>query len=82
MTAPRDTLSTLDLHERPGQRVWTIRHVRHDHRDGPIELAPGERAFSSGDHHGHYAYTVAIEELPDTEKSSADNTKARLASKA
>jgi hypothetical protein len=47
----RDTLSTLDLSERPGQRVIWVRRVSHYQVDGPIELRPGERPFAAGPHH-------------------------------
>jgi hypothetical protein len=51
----RDTLSTLDLSERPGQRVIWIRRVPHYQVDGPVELRPGERPFAAGPHHdAHY----------------------------
>jgi hypothetical protein len=66
----RDTLSTLDLTERPGQRIWTIRRVQHHQVDGPVELRPGERAFPIGAAH-HDCHVVLAEGesrlLPDTE---------------
>ena len=54
----RDTLSTLDLTERPGQRVWHVRRVRHYQTDGPVELRPGERVIAAGPHHDAYGYMV------------------------
>jgi hypothetical protein len=55
----RDTLSTLDLSERPGQRVIWIRRVPHYQVDGPVELRPGERTFAAGPYHS--AYVVMVE---------------------
>ena len=54
----RDTLSTLDLSERPGQRVIWIRRVPHYQIDGPVELRPGERPFAAGPHHDAYVCMV------------------------
>jgi hypothetical protein len=57
----RHTLSTLDLNERPGQRVWHVRWVRHYQTDGALELRPGERVFAAGPHHDYYSVMVEIE---------------------
>jgi hypothetical protein len=54
----RDTLSTLDLNERPGQRVWHIRRVRYYQTDGALELRPDERIFAAGPHHDYYSVMV------------------------
>ena len=54
----RDTLSTLDLHERAGQRIWPVRWVRHYQTDGALELRPGERPFAAGPHHDAYVCMV------------------------
>lgn len=59
-----DTLATLDLHEKPGQKITYFRHVRHFQDDGPIETKPGERVFSSGPHHSYYSYTLESEHEP------------------
>ena len=58
----RDTLSTLDLSERSGQRVIWIRRVPHYQVDGPVELRPGERPFAAGPHHDAYGYMVERED--------------------
>jgi hypothetical protein len=58
----RDTLSTLDLSERPGQRVIWIRRVPHYQVDGPVELRPGERPFAAGPHHDAYICMVESED--------------------
>jgi hypothetical protein len=61
----RDTLSTLDLTEQPGQRIWTIRRVQHHQADGPVELRPGERAFAIGAaHHDCHVVLAEFEEQP------------------
>ena len=57
----RDTLSTLDLSERSGQRVIGIRRVPHYQVDGPVELRPGERPFAAGPHHDAYICMVESE---------------------
>jgi hypothetical protein len=54
----RDTLSTLDLSESPGQRIWHICRVPHYQTDGALELRPGERPFAAGPHHDAYGYMV------------------------
>src|ERR1700722_416779 len=38
----RDSLSTLDLRERPENKITIIRRVHHHQIDGPLELRPGE----------------------------------------
>jgi hypothetical protein len=58
----RDTLSTLDLHEKPGQRVWHVRRVQHHQVDGALELRPGERPFAAGAHHSAYVCMVESED--------------------
>lgn len=58
--APKaDTLATLDLNEKPGQRITWICHVPHSSQDDQrVDVQPGEHVFSCG-HHSAYAYTVA-----------------------
>ena len=74
----KPTLSTLDLTERPHQRVWHIRRVQHHQQSGPLELQPGERAFAIGAAH-HDAYVVLAEsEGRLTTKRVAANTKTRF----
>lgn len=63
----KDTLSTLDLHEKPGQKITMLQNVRHGQRDGPAE---GERAFSAGPHHGHYSYVKETPVLSGFEAST------------
>jgi hypothetical protein len=58
----RDTLSTLDLNERPGQRVWHVRRVQHHQQSGPVDLRPGERPFAAGPHHDAYVCMVESED--------------------
>jgi hypothetical protein len=65
----RDTLSSLDLHERPGQRIWHIRRLHHHQEDGAVELRPGERAFAAGPHHSAYVFFAEVEEQPAVEAS-------------
>lgn len=62
----KDTLSTLDLNERPGQRIRWFRHFRHFQRDAYLRLATGEISiFSSGPHHAAYSYTIESENNPN-----------------
>ena len=56
---PDDTPET-PIHLRPGRITW-VQHRRHCQQDGPLALAPGERAFSAGPHHGHYSYAIESE---------------------
>lgn len=56
----RDTLSTLELHEKPGQRVWLIRRVPHYQVDGAVDVQPGERVFAIGAAH-HDVHVVMVE---------------------
>jgi hypothetical protein len=58
----RDTLSTMDLSERSGQRGIWIRRVPHYQVDGPVELRPGERVFAAGPHHDYYSVMVERED--------------------
>ena len=60
----RETLSTLDLDEKPGQRITWVRRVQHRQVDGPLELRPGERPFAAGAHHSAYVCMVEREEQP------------------
>jgi hypothetical protein len=60
----KQTLSNLDLREKPGQRVTYFRHVRHYQEDGPVDPPPGARVFSAGAHHSFYTYVVEFEEQP------------------
>jgi hypothetical protein len=66
----KQTLATLDLREKPGQRVSYFRYVRHFRQVGPIDLARGERVFSAGPHHDFYSVMVETEEPP----ASADGS--------
>ena len=67
--APKaDTLASLDLSERPGQKITWIYHVPHSREDQRVDVVyPGDVVFSCG-HHGAYAYTVAI---PQTQQGKA-----------
>jgi hypothetical protein len=67
----RDTLSTLDLSERPGQRIWHVRRVPHCQIDGAVELRPGERPFAAGPHHDAYGYMVEREAVTTAGDASA-----------
>jgi hypothetical protein len=60
----KDSLSTLDLTERPGQRITWFHWVRHHQTDGPLELRPDERVFAGGPHHDAYAIMAESEERP------------------
>ena len=62
-----DTLATLDLNERPGQKITYFRHVRHFQEDGRVDLPPGAHVFSCGPHHEFYCYTVASNVDPHEE---------------
>ena len=68
----RDTLSTLDLHERPGQRVWHVRRVQHHQQSGPVDLRPDERAFAAGPHHDAYGYMVEREDRLEAATTAGD----------
>jgi hypothetical protein len=65
------TLGTLDLQERPGQRVRWFWHVKHFQEDQRVDLAPGEAIFSSGPHHTFYSYTIESSEAPATSRTHA-----------
>jgi hypothetical protein len=58
----RDSLSTLDLRERPENKITIIRRVHHHQIDGPLELRPGERPFAPGPRHSAYIVMVEREE--------------------
>jgi hypothetical protein len=58
----RDSLSTLDLRERPENKITIICRVHHHQIDGPLELPPGERAFAAGPHHSAYIVLGESEE--------------------
>jgi hypothetical protein len=60
----KQTLASLDLRERPEQKVSYFRRVQHFRQSGPIDLACGERVFSAGPHHDDYFIMVETEELP------------------
>lgn len=67
----KDTLSTLDLHEKPGQRITVFTKVRHGLEDQRVDVQPGEQIFSPGPHHGYYGYVHAKEEPPCEETRPA-----------
>jgi len=62
-----DTLATLDLTEKPDQKITWFHHVRHFQDDHAVELPAGDVVFSSGAHHSFYSYTVASDREPEQE---------------
>src|SRR6185312_2281336 len=53
-----DTLATLDLTEKPGQRITEYRYRRH--HGAEQEVGPGD--FDMGAHHSHYSYGEVMSE--------------------
>jgi len=53
-----DTLATLDLTEKPGQRITEYRYRRHPGAEH--DVGPGD--FALGAHHSHYSYGEVMSE--------------------
>src|SRR6185503_3638261 len=53
-----DTLATLDLTEKPGQRITWVRYRRHH----GVEQEVGAGDFGLGAHHSHYSYGEVMSE--------------------
>ena len=68
----KDTLSTLDLTEKPGQRITVFQHARHFQEDQRVDVAPGERIFSSGPQHSFYSYTRETPMLENLDYAAID----------
>lgn len=60
----KQTLATLDLTEKPDQKITWVRKVSHGRLDQRVDLAPDEELFSPGPHHNHYGYAIASDHDP------------------
>lgn len=60
-----DTLRTLDLEEKPDQKITWFHHVKHFQEDQRVDVQPDETVLSCGPHHGHYSYMVGSPREPE-----------------